>query len=164
MSAGKVVVAGGLVFAIFYGFWPVTNSQSPQPSSVPVERLVDIPRAAPVVAPKGAAAPAAVPLPRPRPQIEAQKRELPKTETILSPTAIAALIVLASRQAYYARGRPCACPEDTMPNGRRCGSNSAYSRPGGATPFCYPTDVSSAMIDAYRARKAVTATTAQRQE
>ena len=37
-----------------------------------------------------------------------------------------------SRNAYYATGHPCACPDDLMRNGRRCGGNSAYIRPGGA--------------------------------
>jgi hypothetical protein len=37
-----------------------------------------------------------------------------------------------------------------MRNGRACGGRSAYSRPGGAAPLCYPTDVTAAMIDAYR--------------
>ena len=31
----------------------------------------------------------------------------------------------------------CDCPYDMMRNGRRCGGNSAYSRPGGRNPACY---------------------------
>lgn len=31
----------------------------------------------------------------------------------------------------------CDCPYDRMRNGRRCGGNSAYSRPGGRNPICY---------------------------
>lgn len=31
----------------------------------------------------------------------------------------------------------CDCPYDRMRNGRRCGGNSAYSRPGGRNPVCY---------------------------
>jgi uncharacterized protein YraI len=31
----------------------------------------------------------------------------------------------------------CDCPYDQMRNGRRCGGNSAYSRPGGRSPACY---------------------------
>lgn len=31
----------------------------------------------------------------------------------------------------------CDCPYDRMRNGRRCGGNSAYSRPGGREPVCY---------------------------
>jgi hypothetical protein len=36
---------------------------------------------------------------------------------------------------------------------RACGSRSAYSRPGGAAPLCYPTDVTPAMIESYRQRQ-----------
>jgi hypothetical protein len=68
----------------------------------------------------------------------------------LTLAAIAALIVEESRQAYYAIGRSCACPEDLTPTGRRCGGNSAYSRPGGASPFCYPSDVPPERIEQYR--------------
>jgi hypothetical protein len=71
-----------------------------------------------------------------------------------SPTdqQIAAQIIQESRQAYYATGHPCACPEDLARNGSRCGARSAYSRPGGAEPKCYPQDVSKAEIDAFRAQ------------
>ncbi|MGQ5719072.1 hypothetical protein [Pseudochrobactrum asaccharolyticum] len=31
----------------------------------------------------------------------------------------------------------CDCPYDLMRNGRRCGGNSAYSKPGGRNPQCY---------------------------
>jgi hypothetical protein len=49
---------------------------------------------------------------------------------------------------------PCACPDDLMRNGRRCGGNSAYIRPGGAQPLCSAADVSPEMISRYRARLA----------
>lgn len=38
------------------------------------------------------------------------------------------------RDPYVGR---CDCPYDRMRNGRRCGGNSAYSRPGGRNPVCY---------------------------
>lgn len=38
------------------------------------------------------------------------------------------------RDPYVGR---CDCPYDLMRNGRRCGGNSAYSRPGGRNPVCY---------------------------
>ena len=46
----------------------------------------------------------------------------------------------------------CPYPYNRMRNGRRCGGNSAYSRPGGAAPRCYPSDVGKAEIDAFRRR------------
>src|SRR5207302_8474121 len=73
-----------------------------------------------------------------------------KVEAALTAAAIAAIIIQASRDQYHAGGRPCACHNDTMRNGRACGGRSAYSRPGGAAPLCYPSDVTAAMIEAYR--------------
>ena len=46
----------------------------------------------------------------------------------------------------------CPCPYNTDRGGRRCGGRSAYSRPGGASPLCYPGDVSDGAVEAYRAR------------
>jgi hypothetical protein len=63
---------------------------------------------------------------------------------------IASIIVKESRDAYYRTGHPCACPEDLARNGSRCGRRSAYSRPGGAEPYCYVTDVPREKIEAYR--------------
>jgi hypothetical protein len=77
-----------------------------------------------------------------------------KVEAALTAAAIATIIVEASRAEYHAGGRPCACPDDAMRNGRACGGRSAYSRPGGASPLCYPSDVTAAMIESYRQRAA----------
>jgi hypothetical protein len=85
-----------------------------------------------------------------KPAARATKR---KAETVLTAAAIAAIIVQTSRDQYHTGGRPCARPDDTMRNGRACGGRSAYSRPGGAAPLCYPSDVTAAMIDAYRHRQ-----------
>lgn len=48
---------------------------------------------------------------------------------------------------------PCPCPYNVMRNGRSCGGNSAYSKPGGASPLCYSRDVSDAMLAAWRGRQ-----------
>src|SRR5580704_5652389 len=77
-----------------------------------------------------------------------------KVETVLTAAAIAAIIVQASRDQYHATGRPCACPDDAARNGSACGGRSAYSRPGGAAPLCYPSDVTAAMTESYRQRQA----------
>lgn len=71
----------------------------------------------------------------------------------LSDQQIAEIIVRDSRAAYHAMGRPCACPDDLARNESRCGGRSAYSRPGGAMPKCYVSDVTKVEIDAYRARR-----------
>lgn len=36
----------------------------------------------------------------------------------------------------------CPCPYFSDRGGRRCGGRSAWSRPGGASPLCYSTDIS----------------------
>lgn len=70
----------------------------------------------------------------------------------LSIAQIADTIVKESRQAYYKTGHPCACPYDLARHGSRCGRRSAYTRPGGASPKCYPDrDVSESDIARYRA-------------
>ena len=46
----------------------------------------------------------------------------------------------------------CPCPENRDRAGRRCGARSAYNRPGGYSPKCYPSDVTAADIAAYRGR------------
>lgn len=69
----------------------------------------------------------------------------------LSDMQVRELIVRESVNAYLATGRPCACPYNVMRNGSSCGGRSAYSRPGGATPLCYPSDVTSQQVIAWRA-------------
>ncbi|WP_412474183.1 hypothetical protein [Halobacteriovorax sp. YZS-1-1] len=46
------------------------------------------------------------------------------------------------RQSIMQYSGNCPCPYNTMRNGRRCGKRSAYSRPGGASPLCYKSDIS----------------------
>jgi hypothetical protein len=79
-------------------------------------------------------------------------KSAPDTAVVLSAAAIAALIVQQSRTAYYATGHPCACPDDLTRSGKKCGASSAYSRPGGASPKCYPSDVNERDIEDARAQ------------
>jgi hypothetical protein len=55
-------------------------------------------------------------------------------------------VIKDSIAAYLATGHPCACPYNLARNGSQCGGRSAYSRPGGAEPLCYPKDVSDGMV------------------
>jgi hypothetical protein len=103
--------------------------------------------------PTASIAPAPVSAPVPIPDKPKITREQAATAA-LSAAAIAALIVQTSRQQYYATGHPCACPDDMTRTGRHCGNMSAYSRPGGAAPLCYVTDVPAAMIAQYRSKLA----------
>lgn len=44
----------------------------------------------------------------------------------------------------------CPCPYNVDRAGRRCGRRSAWSRPGGYSPLCYPSDVTNKMVKQYR--------------
>ena len=44
----------------------------------------------------------------------------------------------------------CACPYSVARNGSLCGGRSAYSKPGGYSPLCYPQDVSDDMVRKYK--------------
>lgn len=46
----------------------------------------------------------------------------------------------------------CPCPYNAARNGSSCGRRSAYSRPGGYAPVCYPSDVTDQMVESYRRR------------
>jgi hypothetical protein len=61
------------------------------------------------------------------------------------------LVIQESVAAYHATGHPCACPYDAARNGSSCGGRSAYSRPGGPAPLCYPTDVTAGTVRDWRA-------------
>ena len=59
--------------------------------------------------------------------------------------------ILVSRSIGSYSGS-CPCPYNRDRAGRSCGRRSAYSRPGGASPLCYPGDVSDSAVAAYRTR------------
>ena len=44
----------------------------------------------------------------------------------------------------------CPCPYNRARNGSRCGKRSAWSRPGGYAPLCYPSDISDTQIKQYK--------------
>lgn len=52
------------------------------------------------------------------------------------------------RESIASYPGPCAYNTDRA--GRSCGRRSAYSRPGGYAPLCYPSDVSQAEVEAWR--------------
>lgn len=54
------------------------------------------------------------------------------------------------------RGYPgsCPCPYNRVGDGSRCGSRSAWSIAGGASPTCYDSDVTEAEVKRYRERRA----------
>lgn len=60
------------------------------------------------------------------------------------------MMIRESIKSYHGN---CPCPYNLAANGSRCGRRSAYSRPGGASPLCYPDDIPKPMVDDYRRRK-----------
>ena len=54
------------------------------------------------------------------------------------------------RESIASYSGACPCPYNVMRNGRGCGRRSAYSRPGGAAPICYPQDVTQAEVADWR--------------
>jgi hypothetical protein len=169
MRSGVVIVLRGLTaigaYSIGHRDAPTANVPSvpaPLASNVVVKPLAlsEIPANASLQPPPSRAAPAPTGVTSsstkaPPSDVAAPKADTRrKAEIALAAAAIAAILIKSSRDQYHATGRPCACPDDTMRNGRACGSRSAYSRPGGAAPLCYPTDVTPAMIEGYRQRQA----------
>ena len=65
----------------------------------------------------------------------------------LSDDAIRRLLIQRSIASYSTK---CPCPYFLDRASRRCGARSAYSKPGGESPLCFPEDVTPAMIEAYR--------------
>lgn len=82
---------------------------------------------------------------KPKPS-EPKKVDPPNLPTLTDATIIAR-IISESISGYPGN---CPCPYNRDRAGHKCGGRSAYSRPGGYSPVCYPTDVTRAMIDAFR--------------
>jgi hypothetical protein len=160
MRGGTIFILLGITAAVAYS----VGRQNVPTSSAPVAVISSSPTMSRPVAfsgPIGQSSPPPTPSSTgPTPSARADLPDKPrpdtkrKVEVALTTAAIAAIIVQVSRDQYHAGGRPCACPDDSMRNGRACGGRSAYSRPGGASPLCYPSDVTAAMIDSYRQKQA----------
>ena len=68
----------------------------------------------------------------------------------LTDTEIRTILIKQSQAGYSGR---CPCPYSVNRAGRQCGHSSAYSKPGGRAPLCYPDDVTKEAIAAFRAAK-----------
>lgn len=68
----------------------------------------------------------------------------------LSDAQVKQRIIKASIAEYPGN---CPCPYNGASNGSRCGGRSAWSRGGGYSPACYPSDVTRAQVRAWRARR-----------
>lgn len=87
--------------------------------------------------------------PKPTPKKIVRQAPAPP-KLVLSDAKIKRILIERSIALYSGA---CPCPYNRMRNGRRCGGNSAWSRPGGEEPLCYERDVTAAMVAAYRARQ-----------
>ena len=67
----------------------------------------------------------------------------------LSDTEVKQQIIRNSIASYPGN---CPCPHSVASNGSSCGRRSAYSKPGGYDPICYPNDVTPEMVRQYRKR------------
>lgn len=65
----------------------------------------------------------------------------------LSDQQIAQMLI---RQSLVEYPGSCPCPYSVDRAGRSCGKRSAYSKPGGYSPLCYPHDVTPEMIQSYK--------------
>ena len=72
---------------------------------------------------------------------------LPANAQRLSDDQFRQLMIQESIKGYAGN---CPCPYNRASNGSSCGKRSAYSRPGGASPLCYPEDITPKMVDEYR--------------
>jgi hypothetical protein len=72
---------------------------------------------------------------------------LAKEPAPLTDAGIRQAMIQESIASYPGR---CPCPYNSAKNGSSCGGRSAYSRPSGHAPLCYPKDVSAEMVRRYR--------------
>ena len=83
----------------------------------------------------------------PEPTVSEKPEAKPTPVPVIATATIVASLIAESRASYPGN---CACPDNTDKRGHRCGGRSAYSRPGGYAPLCYPSDVTPEMIAEYR--------------
>jgi hypothetical protein len=65
----------------------------------------------------------------------------------LSDTQIRQRIIAESIASYPGK---CPCPYNRDRNGSSCGGRRAWSRAGGASPICYPNEISKAQVESWR--------------
>jgi hypothetical protein len=72
---------------------------------------------------------------------------MPVSAAPISDDQVRSAIIRESLAGYPGN---CPCPYNSDRAGRSCGRRSAYSRPGGYSPICYPDQVAPDMIRQYR--------------
>ena len=112
------------------------------PANASGDKVPRAPHATPRTAPPRAAPPKSAPAKKPA-------RAAANQRPALSDGEIRKILIRESIEAYAGN---CPCPYNTARNGSTCGGRSAWSRPGGEQPLCYPKDVSDEMVQEYRDR------------
>jgi hypothetical protein len=74
---------------------------------------------------------------------------LPAIADTLTDAQVCQQMIAESIAAYPGH---CPCPYNTASNGSQCGKRSAWSKPGGYTPLCYPSDISDEAVKVWRAQ------------
>jgi hypothetical protein len=69
--------------------------------------------------------------------------------TALSDKQVRKRMIKESIAAYPGN---CPCPYSINRAGRACSRSSAYSKPGGRAPLCYPSDINDEMVHTWRTR------------
>jgi hypothetical protein len=72
------------------------------------------------------------------------------TRKSLERLQVVSILIVNSLGSY---NENCPCPYNVDRGGRSCGGRSAYARPGGRSPLCYPSDVTSAQIERFRSSR-----------
>lgn len=72
---------------------------------------------------------------------------LPAIAKGMSEADIKQAIIEKSIESYSGS---CPCPYSRDRAGRSCGRRSAYSKPGGASPLCYPDDVTPDLVERFK--------------
>ena len=72
------------------------------------------------------------------------------TESFAAPASDNQIRQAIIQQSIASYPGSCPCPYNVARNGSSCGRRSAYSRPGGASPMCYPADVPQSLVDQYK--------------
>lgn len=62
------------------------------------------------------------------------------------------ILVRKSISNYKATGKTCPCPYSIDRSNRVCGKRSAYTRIGGANPYCYTSDIKDSVVKEYMGR------------
>jgi hypothetical protein len=71
----------------------------------------------------------------------------------LTDAQIQNIIIKESVTSYLQSIGNCPCPYNKDRAGRSCGKRSAWAKPGGRSPICYPNDVTKEMLENYKNNK-----------